>query len=222
MIPDIAVGAIGAALIGAIISFVGLIIAKESKVSEFRQAWIDDLRSELSKFLANVNAVVDAQYLSFDSSNERFEKLQPYFSSLNETYYLVALRLNDDEQLAKNLKSCMVSISTTVTSGLAIDQLAFEKARIEYISLSNRLLKIEWTRVKDGEPVFQATRKIAAAAFIFLVITALVVAIIGSGILSRNAKTVSSSAKIVAKSQQQNSAAKSGKQPQVLMHDQPK
>lgn len=44
---DLSVGAVGAAMIAAFVSFLGLIIGKEQKTSEFRQAWIDALRSEL-------------------------------------------------------------------------------------------------------------------------------------------------------------------------------
>lgn len=46
-IPPVAIGAIGAALIAATVSLLGLIISKEQKTSEFRQAWIDALRSDL-------------------------------------------------------------------------------------------------------------------------------------------------------------------------------
>ena len=42
-IPDQAIGAIAAALIAGLISLLGLIISKEQKVSDFRQAWIDAL-----------------------------------------------------------------------------------------------------------------------------------------------------------------------------------
>ena len=75
MIPDVAIGAVTAALIGAIISLVGLIVAKESKVSEFRQSWIDALRSELSAFLTNANSVVSSKKIDFKSDKERLEFL---------------------------------------------------------------------------------------------------------------------------------------------------
>lgn len=180
MIPDIAIGALGAAIIGALISFVGLIVAKESKVSEFRQAWIDALRGELSTFLSNVNAVVDAQHLTFKTSNERFETLQPYFSKLNESYYLVALRLNSNEEPAKKLKACMIDISG-MAKGEAINLSTFDAARVEFINSSNRLLKNEWSRVKQGEPVFQATKWVAAGAVFLLIAAASFIAINGNG-----------------------------------------
>ena len=61
-IPDVAIGAIAAALIAGLISLLGLIISKEQKTSEFRQAWIDGLRSELSLVIAHANALHGACY----------------------------------------------------------------------------------------------------------------------------------------------------------------
>ena len=41
-------GPIIAAMIAGFIAFIGMIITKENKVSEFRQAWINDFREEIS------------------------------------------------------------------------------------------------------------------------------------------------------------------------------
>jgi len=49
-----AIGPIIAAIIGAVVALVSLIISKESKLSEFRQAWIDSLRQEIADFLSNI------------------------------------------------------------------------------------------------------------------------------------------------------------------------
>jgi hypothetical protein len=56
-LPDIAVGATIAALIAGLVSLLGLIISKEQKTSEFRQAWIDSLRAETSAFISHTNAL---------------------------------------------------------------------------------------------------------------------------------------------------------------------
>lgn len=174
MIPDVAVGAIAAALIGAIISLVGLIVAKESKVSEFRQSWIDALRVELSAFLSSANAAVDAQKLSFKNDTERFKTLQPFYQNLNENYYLIALRLNSKEDNSKNLKACMIGISAFVKdSGSDFD--FFESRRVDFINISNALLKEEWTRVKAGEPVYRISRWIAAVATLVLLVAVVAV-----------------------------------------------
>ena len=46
-----------AALITALIVFVNLIVSKEQKTSEFRQAWIDGLRTDLSVFFSSARAL---------------------------------------------------------------------------------------------------------------------------------------------------------------------
>ena len=47
-LPDVAIGTMIAAFIAGLVSLLSLIISKEQKVSEFRQAWIDALRAEIS------------------------------------------------------------------------------------------------------------------------------------------------------------------------------
>lgn len=62
---DISIGAIGAALIAGIVSLLGLIISKEQKTSEFRQTWVDSLRSEITSYLTSFNAIADALLVTY-------------------------------------------------------------------------------------------------------------------------------------------------------------
>ena len=48
----VAVGAIIAALIAGAFSYFNLVSSKEAKVSEFRQEWINALRSEISMYVS--------------------------------------------------------------------------------------------------------------------------------------------------------------------------
>jgi len=56
----VAIATLVAALIAAAISFVNLTLTKELKTSEFRQAWIDDLREELAEFFGASRAFARA------------------------------------------------------------------------------------------------------------------------------------------------------------------
>ena len=59
-IPDKAwlpAGAVIAAFITGLISLVNMLIAKDQKITEFRQAWIDSLRAEVAKFIASATAI---------------------------------------------------------------------------------------------------------------------------------------------------------------------
>ena len=46
-----------AAFFAGVVSMVGLIIAKEQRVSDFRQAWIDALRGEIALLIGTINAI---------------------------------------------------------------------------------------------------------------------------------------------------------------------
>jgi len=62
-------GTIVAAVIAAIISLLGLIISKENKVSEFRQAWIDSLREEIAAVITHAHAVHGAYLAKFPDNS---------------------------------------------------------------------------------------------------------------------------------------------------------
>jgi len=45
------------AVIAGFVSILGLIISKEQKTSEFRQTWIDSLRSDIASLIARASAL---------------------------------------------------------------------------------------------------------------------------------------------------------------------
>lgn len=172
---DLTIGAVGAALIGALVSLIGLIISKEAKVSEFRQAWIDDLRSSLSTFLAHINALVDLKRASFISEEEVFDREQGLLRELNSSYYQIALRINSEEPLAKDLQKVMVKLSKVVKDE---EELAnYDGHRVEFIRAAASLLKAEWVRVKRGERVYRLANLIAGVAVTAFAVAGLWIAI---------------------------------------------
>ena len=172
MIPDIAIGAILAATIGAMLSLAGLIVAKESKVLEFRQAWIDSLRSELASFASNLNSLSDANLIDFDTNADRYAAVKDQTGKLNEAYYSIALRLNVEEKTSIAVQNSMLKLSKSVKDPLLAGSLDFDAEQGAFIRSSNDLLKKEWIRVKAGEKVYRRTRLVAVAiiAFFFLAI----------------------------------------------------
>ena len=50
-------GAITAAIVAGLFSFLNLVLSKEQKVSELRQAWIDGLREDLASYFAALGAI---------------------------------------------------------------------------------------------------------------------------------------------------------------------
>lgn len=179
MIPDVAIGAILAAMIGAMISLAGLIVAKESKVSEFRQAWIDSLRSELSSFASNLNALSDADAIDFESDAARFVAIKDQASKLNESYYSIALRLNVDELTSSTLRDSIIRLSLAVKDPMTWAAIDFDAEQRLFIKASNALLKDEWKRVKAGEKAYRWTRELAVAVIVLFSL-AIVVIIAGT------------------------------------------
>ena len=81
------------ALIAALVSVLGLIISKESKISEFRQAWIDGLRSDLAKLIGHT-AALQAVKLMDVGNNDRLSLSIAHFLGVNEMSSKIRLRLN--------------------------------------------------------------------------------------------------------------------------------
>ena len=166
MLPDVAVGAVVAALIAGLVSFLGLIVSKEQKTSEFRQAWIDNLRNNLTDFLTQINTIHDAVKINYKDHAEKLAALRPHYSSLNNSTFNILLRVNSHEKISKALLDDMGQFNELMRdeSKLTFDNIR----RIEenFISNANALLKSEWRRVKLGEPAFQ----IAKIAAFFVVI----------------------------------------------------
>jgi len=176
-------GPIIAACIAAVVSFLALVISKENKTSEFRQAWIDGLRQDLSQFAANLRRLeaqptyVDWKALTSSTMKEALEAgneraLRPDFFAENrlrllQSRYAIRLRLNPGETNG-------VALLAQVDKALeAYYSSADVEAELESLmNLAQPFLKQEWERVKKGEPVFRAS--VVVAKWLAAVLAALV------------------------------------------------
>lgn len=153
-----AVGAICAALIAGLISFVVTVLAKDQKVSEFRQAWIDALRNdaaELVSHLAISALVLKVKKISIEKDQEiaNFE-IAGYkeFVVVKGCILRIRLRLNPEEhkQLLKVLQKLDFG------EGGAIEHA--ESVLNEFTTEVQKVLKFEWGRVKKGELSIRCVR----------------------------------------------------------------
>jgi len=169
-----AIGAITAAIIAGGISFVVTVLSKEQKTSEFRQAWIDALREELSEFVSTVDTI--SSFLRLKTSRgHQPEELVAYLeerhddvSQMGVMYHRIRLRLNPKEHInivvkLKELLSVMSSHEK------ALDATHVDKLIDEVVTEGQALLKSEWKRVKRGEMTFVIT-KYVSLALLFLAI----------------------------------------------------
>jgi len=166
------IGAVLAACITGAVSFVSLIISKEQKTSEFRQAWVDALRADLSEFSAQARQIA-AEHTPYSfkklaaalagEEEDRLDQLLTNRQRLAQTYYSIRLRLNlsetDHEALLTHLDKVYEILNTTAAEGLRFDETVAELDPMAKVAQS--VLKREWNRVKDGETAFTTTKAVA-------------------------------------------------------------
>ncbi len=162
-------GAIGAALIAAVVSLIGLVLGKEQKTSEFRQEWINNLRTEISEYVTNVTAISDQVKIVFCDDNEKLKHLIPYYSSVNSAANSIKLRLNPNESAAKEILDVMARIERQSADDNALSSSSMRELEDELIGKAQLLLKSEWSRVKAGEFAFRLA-KYSAVTFVFILL----------------------------------------------------
>lgn len=160
------------ALIAVIASFISLIIAKETKTSEFRQKWIDSIRDDIADLMGTLtqySIVYIAQNPTDRESKEKFfndnnELLAKVEISINK----IELRLNpeDDKDLINHLNAISDFITIPQESKLGDLSTTMNKLKEQ----SHKLLKDEWERVKKGEWLYRTIKYIfGTVAFIFMI-----------------------------------------------------
>lgn len=139
------------ALIAGLFSVVGLVIAKEQKVSDLRQAWIDALRQDATQVASQFERWAP------NAGTKQEEVLLAYRSSVTA----VRLRLNKSEAPAQAVLAALQAMDQLILVGNGDQTLVNEKIEA-FVSAMQTVLKTEWDRVKDGEPGYRKMRKAAA------------------------------------------------------------
>jgi hypothetical protein len=161
------IGAICVALISGVISVLGLIISKEQKLSDFRQAWIDALRDDISHFVsfpiticAYWTLIVKPKAMTTSSqalSTEFYAETKDSYANLNIYSTRIKLRLNTGRHEVDSniLLQKMEEMENLLHDFSSLDDVAVLKTVKEIQEASRPLLKKEWERVKNGERSFQ-------------------------------------------------------------------
>jgi hypothetical protein len=188
-LPDtvfIAFGVMAAAIIAGVFSYINLISVKESKVSEFRQNWINDLRKEIAKYTSSVRTLIEK--LRYENHGQFIPK-QEFMAKKNNHIELyndilnsknsILLRINDKEkeQKIKEINDRFLSLVEEIHNDFESSELGNAEEKIKsLIKQSRELLKYEWDRARDGEKSYRAAKKAALAtvalSIFFLVVVA--------------------------------------------------
>jgi len=175
----VAMATVTASLIAATIAFVNLTLTKELKTSEFRQAWINSLREDLSIFFACARAFARAteeQHIFDKTESEEnsfkisSDKVSDMRYQVAEVYSRVTLKLNYKEPEHEELLRLMKVAIDKQNEALKNKSDSTETIKaIEIATKHSRpLIKTEWDRVKDGEPAFKNARNGAIIGIIVL------------------------------------------------------
>ena len=165
------IGVVSAALIAGAIAYAGFISTKESKVSEFRQNWINGLREEISLYISCIDSLIE------HITRESLKTKKPPASSLlckldhSDLYTTllksktsIVLRINDKEKekedFERNEKFLMLIELTHKNFEVGKFDEAYEAIQ-NLTSTSRELLKHEWNRARDGEKKYQETKAIS-------------------------------------------------------------
>jgi hypothetical protein len=133
---------------------VAAFIARSVKISEFRQAWIDGLRSDISEYINKAHEWVDL-YLELNSEqsqekkHELFPKLERLKYDALHIYSRICLRFKPDDGNAEVLLEKLLSLldplkfdsNSKKSSWRELSDIAVMQARI--------LLKEEWETTKN-------------------------------------------------------------------------
>ncbi|MBX5103029.1 hypothetical protein HJB52_14225 [Rhizobium lentis] len=165
----ITIGAVGAAVIAGLVSLLGLIIGKEQKVSEFRQAWIDELRKCLVAYLVNINAVADTVRLKKAGTPLDNSALLGSYKLLNEASHGIKLRINSAEAPAQALLKSMAEFDRLAGDNASLTPDKIRDVETRFTQAAKELLKFEWNRVKQGEKIFIWTKRIVSVTTVVMI-----------------------------------------------------
>lgn len=183
-------GPIIAAMIAGFIAFIGMIITKENKVSEFRQVWINEFREEVSFLIeaykkwtfnkklydshmgiAHIYLVDSEQAKTFREKSQWYDETLLDASNEMERYKgRIKLRLNSDINRRKKPENELDALldKLKITTDLV---LADALSREIYFN-SSLILSTEWKVVKKGEESYIKSKK-------FILFLAVLVGVIG-------------------------------------------
>ena len=147
------------AMLAAIVSMLGLVISKEVKVSEFRQAWIDSLREEIASLIAYAYAAETAFRLAQNEpdAQKKWDLCHPTYRPLNEMIARIKLRLNPKE--SDQILDALDRLETALNPGGSPPKPGVISAIDSTLIMeTQKVLKGAWLVVREGERFYRGAR----------------------------------------------------------------
>ncbi|WP_445773997.1 hypothetical protein [Shewanella sp.] len=167
------------AFIGFLVAVTTAVIAKEHKISEFRQKWIDDIRSDLAIAL---QSSYDCLYeLHNPSTLESVEKYNAFHRELEFRCNLIILKLNPKKDAAfiELIRTLLKELLIVSQDSTELNMQSCQQTASQFQKMSHVLLKEEWERVKKGEKHFLIFRNFGELC-LFAFVTAFLIVLLAS------------------------------------------
>jgi len=162
-------GGILTSIIGASVATISLAMGKDSKVSEFRQEWIDALREDVAK-LCSVSMALYNGNVAY-SSKERLKLEIPYGATndlvqeANNVKFRIRLRLDSKKGHSIGLREALDYL--THCASIATEPMTRVDEAIEKVLLKTEVILDEaWIKVRRGERRFRWTYRFALTTLI--------------------------------------------------------
>ena len=152
-------------------SFLVFVLTKEHKTSEFRQAWIDAFREDVSSLVAYMGTTASALDLKLKLSEDipRFrDEHHEHFVKMQALITRIRLRLNPKKH--KTLYEYLARFE----DGIGKEKEEIHEICEVIVSETQIILKAEWGRVKKGEPAYNRAKAVVKySAYIAFALLAL-------------------------------------------------
>jgi hypothetical protein len=148
--------AVDASLLATGVALLSVLITNQSKVSEFRQRWIDALREDAATLITHMRFVHGSKILNESSMN-----LSESYIQLNQVMTRIRLRLNPKEKESQAIIAAMNKMSSIGHHPSQIPNVA--EFQEQFVVAVQKVLRKEWKRVKYGEPLYRFIFGLAVA-----------------------------------------------------------
>lgn len=176
------------ALLTAAASLVALVISKETKVSETRQAWIRELRDELATFIAlsrqnaqyweevqqRLSTIIDPVARCAKEVELQSQHL-PHAISVSTSAARIKLMLSahDADKNAKAEIDALIERVAEIQRAYR-DTTRTLRLTINLHEVAGPVLQREWTQVRTGEPVYRKLLLLSSLALSALLVAAII------------------------------------------------
>lgn len=153
-----------AAIIAALAAIFVAFMARELKISEFRQAWINGLRDEISEYTTKAHEWMEL-YLDTNPcvdqvhKDEMYRKLNALKYESFRAYRKIQMRFKPDDEAADKLLASLLDLLDPSKSGVSASSYGAWRDHADNTILAARhLLKKEWETTKS--PLGRISRKL--------------------------------------------------------------